>query len=378
EPLFFLDYYATGHLSVEAGRAIIAGIAQPSAPEAYCKAIAQLAQSVQVPVLAEALSPVRNYAALNPHLVSTYDLMLRNADLAEKLTPDWVIRVGEMPTSKVLRQWLQQTQPRQWIIDPTDRNLDPLHGKTTHIRCAVEQWAECLSEHWSEQPIEPASSPSSDAYLQLWQTVETEMRQKLDDALLQTPFPFEGGVAWLLSQHLPTGTPLFVANSMPVRDLEFFWQPGNRAIQPYVNRGANGIDGTLSTALGVAHQHHGVLLTGDLALLHDTNGFLISRKFRGHLTIVLINNEGGGIFEALPIAQFDPPFEEFFATPQAVDFSQLCRTYEVAHEIIPSWDHLIQRLNPLPTEGIRLLEVPCNRKADAQTRQQLFAQAHFL
>jgi 2-succinyl-5-enolpyruvyl-6-hydroxy-3-cyclohexene-1-carboxylate synthase len=351
---------------------IIAGIAQPSSPEAYCKAIAQLAQRLQVPVLAEALSPVRNYANLNPHLVSTYDLMLRNADLAEKLAPDWVIRVGEMPTSKILRQWLQQTQPRQWIVDPTDRNLDPLHGKTTQIRGSVEQLAQQLTE---QMPFPTAP----DAYLQLWQTLEAETRQKLDAALAQTPFPFEGSVAWLLSQHLPTGTPLFVANSMPVRDMEFFWQPNHRAIQPFVNRGANGIDGTLSTALGVAHHHQSsVLLTGDLALLHDTNGFLTSRKLRGHLTIVLINNEGGGIFEALPIAQFEPPFEEFFATPQAVDFSQLCRTYGVEYERIQSWEHLTQRLNPLPTEGIRLLEVSCHRKADAQTRQQLFAQAQFL
>jgi 2-succinyl-5-enolpyruvyl-6-hydroxy-3-cyclohexene-1-carboxylate synthase len=182
---------------------------------------------------------------------------------------------------------------------------------------------------------------------------------------------FEGKAAWLLSQILPFETPLFVANSMPVRDVEFFWKPNNSAIQPFFNRGANGIDGTLSTALGIAHRNRSsVMLTGDLALLHDTNGFLISNKFTGHLTIVLINNNGGGIFEMLPISKFEPPFEDFFATPQNVNFAQLCQTYNVEHELINSWEHLQQRLNPLPTKGIRVLELRTNRKIDAKWRQE--------
>ena len=91
-------------------------------------------------------------------------------------------------------------------------------------------------------------------------------------------------LAWFLSQNLPPETPIFIANSMPVRDVEFFWKPNNSHIIPYFNRGANGIDGTLSTALGTAHRQQGsVMLTGDLALLHDTNGFLLRKKFVGHL-----------------------------------------------------------------------------------------------
>lgn len=342
---------------------IIAGLAQPQSPQLYCEAIAHLAKVLQVPVLAEGLSPLRNYAAVNPYLISTYDSMLRSV-LSEKLEPDWVIRTGEMPTSKALRQWLTQTQPQQWVIDPTARNLDPLHGKTVHLRLSIEQFARLFSS---------AELSQSSAYLSLWQATETRLRQTIDQTLDQTEPLFEGKVAWLLSQHLPEGTPLFIASSTPVRDVEFFWKPGNRAIRPYFNRGANGIDGTLSTALGMAHRNQSsVLLTGDLALLHDTNGFLISRKLAGHLTIVLINNQGGGIFESLPIAQFDPPFEEFFATPQAIDFSHLCHTYGVEHELIQSWQHLIECLNPLPDHGIRVLEVCCDRKADAQMRRELF------
>jgi 2-succinyl-5-enolpyruvyl-6-hydroxy-3-cyclohexene-1-carboxylate synthase len=153
---------------------------------------------------------------------------------------------------------------------------------------------------------------------------------------------------------------------MPVRDAEAFWLPSNSGIRPFFNRGANGIDGTLSTALGVAHRSQStVLLTGDLAFLHDTNGLLHSKYLQGHLTVVLINNNGGGIFEKLPISNFDPPFEEFFAMPQRINFAQLATTYGLEYHHIKDWTHLQQLLNPLPERGIRLLEIPTDRKADA-------------
>jgi 2-succinyl-5-enolpyruvyl-6-hydroxy-3-cyclohexene-1-carboxylate synthase len=360
---------------------IIAGVAQPQQPQEYCQAIAHLSQTLKWPVLAEGLSPLRNYADFNPYLIATYDLILRNQQLAKQLAPDMVIQVGDMPTSKKLRTWIDVTQPRRWIIDPSDQNLDPLHGRTIHLRIAVEQLvgeqgsstSATLSDRGAGEAEEQGSrgiKSSSSEYLQKWCAAETQVRVNLDHTLETMEELFEGKAAWLLSQMLPPGTPLFIANSMPVRDVEYFWKPNNLGVRSHFNRGANGIDGTLSTALGIAHrQQSSVMLTGDLALLHDTNGFLIRNKFIGHLTIVLINNNGGGIFEMLPIAKFEPPFEEFFGTPQDIDFAQLCATYNVQHELITSWQHLQQKLNPLPTKGMRVLELQTNRKADAKWRQ---------
>lgn len=339
---------------------IIAGPAQPQFPGQYCRAIGQLSQTLGWPVLAEGLSPLRNYADLNPYLISTYDLLLRNRTLAAQLAPQQVIRIGEMPTSKELRQWLETYQPQQWVIDASDRNLDPLHGYTHHCRLTVEQLPDQI----------PGESPLPSSYLNRWCSAEAKVRQGVDQTFQSTEALLESKVAWLLSQTLPPGTPLFIANSMPVRDVEFFWPPGNTAIRPYFNRGANGIDGTLSTALGIAHRNQSsILLTGDLALLHDTNGFLLRNQFVGHLTIVVINNNGGGIFEMLPIAQFESIFEKFFATPQDIDLAQLCQTYQVEHERIESWPALIARLNPLPTTGIRVLEVLSDRKHDTTWRK---------
>ena len=339
---------------------IIAGVAQGQNPDQYCRAIANLCQTLQWPVLAEGLSPVRNYANLNPYLISTYDLILRNQQLAKELTPEIVIQIGEMPTSKELRNWLIITNPQRWLIDKCDQNLDPIHGKTTHLRISITELENLKFKNLEENK-----------YLQKWCKVEKQVRKNIDDYFTNLNELIESKVPWLISQILPPETPIFIANSMPVRDVEFFWKPNNLRIKPYFNRGANGIDGTLSTALGIAHhQQSSVMLTGDLSLLHDTNGFLISNKFSGHLTIILINNNGGGIFEMLPISQFNPPFEEFFATPQNIDFSQLCATYNVEYHLISAWEELQNYLKQLPKTGIRVLEVRTNRKRDVIWRKE--------
>jgi 2-succinyl-5-enolpyruvyl-6-hydroxy-3-cyclohexene-1-carboxylate synthase len=347
---------------------IIAGIAAPQAPEAYCQAIGQLSAMLGYPVLAEGLTPVRNFASLQPHLITTYDGILRNADCAAELVPEIVIRIGGMPISKVLRDWLARVQPEMWIVDPSPQSIDPVHGKTRQIFGSVEG----LVGPERNPPSPPwKGGDMSWSYLQGWVAAELRSRSCIDQTFAAETRIIESKVAWLLSQTLPDETPIFISNSMPVRDVECFWQPNDRQIQPFFNRGANGIDGTLSTALGVAHGGKPVvLLTGDLALLHDTNGFLIRQYLRGSLTIVLINNNGGGIFGMLPIAQFEPPFEEFFATPQHVDFADLCKTYGVEHSIMTDWQTLVQRLNPLPEQGIQVLEVRCDRTIDAPWRKQ--------
>jgi 2-succinyl-5-enolpyruvyl-6-hydroxy-3-cyclohexene-1-carboxylate synthase len=341
---------------------IIAGPAQPTDPEAYCQAVAALSRHLNWPVLAEGLSPLRNHAELMPTLVSTYDAMLRQPQWSEELAAEQVIQIGPLPTSKVLRQWLAQISPQRWVLDGGISNLDPLHGSTTHLPFSVEQLAPSLA----------AAQPSSSAYLETWLSLDQKARHCLDSTFSEMEDICDSKVPWMMAQHLPPETPVMIANSLPIRDVEWFWPPGNRRIRPFCNRGANGIDGTLSTALGIAHQGPPtVLLTGDLALLHGTNGWLSIPRLQGHLTVILINNHGGGIFEMLPVAKFDPPFEEFFATPQTVDFNHLCAAYGVNYERVQSWKQLQACLSFLPERGVRVLEVRCDRKETQQIRQEL-------
>jgi 2-succinyl-5-enolpyruvyl-6-hydroxy-3-cyclohexene-1-carboxylate synthase len=344
---------------------IIAGVTQPEDPETYVAAIAHITKLTGFTVLAEALSPVRNYVHLfDRTLISTYDTILRNPELAQSLKPDFILRIGETPTSKVLRQWLEQNLIETWIIDESDHSLDPLHGKVRHILTSITTFAESFKP----------SLATDQTYVEAWGAAEYKARGAIEQHLQAESNLFEGKAAWLLSQVLPPNTSLFISNSMPVRDMEYFWRPNDRRYKIYVNRGANGIDGCLSTALGIAHHNQPtVMLTGDLTLLYDTNGFLINPYLQGHLTIVLINNNGGGIFGMLPIAQFNPPFEEFFSTPQNIEFKNIAQTYHLDYEQINSWQQLSDRLKTFPNQGIRILEICCDRQFDAAWRKENFA-----
>ena len=339
---------------------IVVGTVRPGEAEL----VGLIARKLGWPVLTDGLSPLRNQALDGVILVSTYDTLLRNPAVAERLRPERVLCLGGWPISKVLRAWLTESQAPILLVGEGAPNRDALHGRTQHVRCSLRLFAEQL----------PATMDVN-GYAQIWPGLERKVRAALDRRLEAMTEMFEGRAAWLLARHLPVGTPVFFANSMPVRDVEYFWPPNDRRLQPYFSRGANGIDGTLSTALGVAHGHRpAVLLTGDLALLHDANGFLLRPRLRGSLTIVLINNRGGGIFEHLPVAKAGPAFEEFFATPQEADFALLCAAHGVEHVVVSDWAQFTGLVADLPAAGIRVLELKTDRKRDAATRKGLFAE----
>jgi 2-succinyl-5-enolpyruvyl-6-hydroxy-3-cyclohexene-1-carboxylate synthase len=353
---------------------IVAGPAAPDDAARYVDHVCKLATSLGWPVLADALSPVRTGVrtlrrAATPEIepavatvVTTYDAILRNATLARDLAPRTVLCLGGWPTSKILRAWLESSGAEIVLVSNSTANRDALHGRTRQICAPVESLAV------SDEKV------ADDSYRKAWRNAESATRAALDSALEADATLFEGKAAWLMARSLPERTRIFVASSMPIRDVEYFWPANGRAHEIVFSRGANGIDGTLSTALGVAHGGApAVLLTGDLALLHDANGFLLRPKFRGSLTIVLINNGGGGIFEHLPVASFDPPFEEFFATPQQVDFAKLCAAHGVEHVLVNNWTQFTALIEKLPSQGIRVLELRTDRKRDAATRKRLLA-----
>lgn len=315
------------------------------------------------PVLADGLSPVRGHAAVVPQLVTRYDSILRNAAAAEALKPEVVLCLGEWPTSKVLRSWVEASGAPVYLVTERPDNRDALHGSTIRVVANLSDFVHRLG-----------SVDGPNGYERLWHNYEVRAAAALDSRLGAEMTMVEPKAAWILGRCLPKGTPVSVANSMPVRDVEFVWPPSDRRLRVLFSRGANGIDGTLSTALGAAHGSvPSVLLTGDLAFLHDSNGLLSAPRFRGSLTVVLINNKGGGIFEHLPVAQFPEAFEEYFATPQEVDFAKLCAAHGIAHVHVEDWTHFEELVSTLPERGLRVLEVHTDRKKDAAWRKDTFA-----
>ena len=310
------------------------------------------------PILCDSLSPLRETPY--PTRILRFENLLRNDGFRQKAQPDAILQLGPLPTSKTLRKWIGEQNVPRIIIEPRGKNVDPLTNPSRSFDLNYELipslgLPECEKE-WSD----------------LWVQSEKQIEEKLDFFFSDETDWFEGKLARMLSTHLPKGSQLYVANSMPIRDLEWFWKGSDLGRSLFGNRGVNGIDGTLGTALGLAHdsQKPSFLLTGELAFLHDSNALLASRQFFGNLTVFLVNNQGGGIFENLPVAEL-PAFEKCFATPQDCNFKMLCEAHGVEHYQPDNWNALIELIESSPPSGIRVIEIRTDRKKDRDTRLEL-------
>jgi 2-succinyl-5-enolpyruvyl-6-hydroxy-3-cyclohexene-1-carboxylate synthase len=342
---------------------IVAGPTTESDQAAYAEQIYTLARSTGWPILADGLSPARHYAPPDVTVVSSYDLILRNHQLARDLTPRYVLGLESWPTSKVLREWLNQCLAEILMVSPRPSNSDAVHGRTREITAPL-------------QALEFQGKASADqTYRRAWADAQSQANRELTAWMSSAETSrFEGRVTWELSSALPPAHAVVIASSMPVRDWEYFCPAAHRQIHVYASRGANGIDGTLSTALGVARASNQptVLLTGDLAFLHDSNGLMLAREFSGDLTIIVVNNAGGGIFEHLPIASLAAEFDRYFATPMPVQLGLLCAAHGVSHQSA-SVSEIAGFLSTQPRpSGVRVIEVTTDRKADAGLRKRGF------
>jgi 2-succinyl-5-enolpyruvyl-6-hydroxy-3-cyclohexene-1-carboxylate synthase len=274
------------------------------------------------PLLADPLSGARRGEAAVAH----YDALLRHGSFAASVTPDLVLRVGDLPTSKPLRGWLASlSDVPQAAIEQEGRWQDP--DAALCRRFALEPAAALRAL------AQDAPAPDPD-WLASWRSADERAAEALLGVLGAGGLS-EPAVAAELGVLLPERATLFVASSMPVRDIESFWPV--RADPPRVlcNRGANGIDGTVSSAFGAAAAGPGptVLLIGDVALAHDIGGLLAARRLELDLTIVLIDNGGGGIFDFLPVAATQADiYTRHIATPIGLDFAQAARLYGLEHE----------------------------------------------
>ena len=287
-------------------------------------ALAAFAEQAGVPLLAEPTSGARR----GPAAVAHYDALLRDPAFGAARVPDLILRTGDLPTSKPLRQWLAGLDERtlQIAFDPEHAWQDPAAAVATLIPVDPRGVLEALAGRLPRKP-------RAKGWLEAWTGPDRAAAGAIADVLGARPDLPEPRIAAELGVRLPAEATLVVASSMPVRDVETFFPA--RAAPPRVlsNRGANGIDGTVSTAFGVAAAAQGpvCLLIGDVALLHDAGGLLAARRLGLPLAIVLVDNDGGGIFEFLPVAGEGAAFEEHVATPHGTDFGALAALHGAAH-----------------------------------------------
>ena len=319
-----------------------------------------LAEAAGWPILAEPQSGVR----AGPSAITTYDHLLRDAPFAAAHDPDLVVIVGKLGLSKALLSWLSP-DIAQVLIDRDGAWIDPNRTLRRIISADPAATAAAVVDDLLERP--------ASQWLASWRGAEQTARAAVDQVLDGDSRLTEPRVARDLAALLPAGASLTVASSMPVRDLALFMRP-REGLRVFANRGASGIDGFVSTALGVAAGSDGpaFALAGDLSVLHDQNGFLPGPTQRPDLVMVVLNNDGGGIFSFLPQAQLPDGYETLFGTPHGIDFAQLARLHGLGHRSVEHADAFADAvLSAGAAGGIQLVEVRTDRAANVDLHRQV-------
>jgi 2-succinyl-5-enolpyruvyl-6-hydroxy-3-cyclohexene-1-carboxylate synthase len=338
---------------------------------AFPAAVSQLATKMRFPVLADPLSGVRCGFQHTELILDSYDAILRDTAFSARVAPDVVLRFGAAPTSKPLLQFLERQAACPQVLvtagDWTDPTLAAAALLAADPTACCQALTAVLGGH---QP-----SMTTTAYTGRGQRADAAARAALAGDSGEFNQPFEGRVFLEVARLLPEGSLLFAGNSMPVRDLDSFFPGSTRDVQFFANRGVSGIDGVVSTALGVAaaRQRPAVLLIGDLSFYHDMNGLLAARQYGLGLTIVLINNDGGGIFSFLPQAGLPDHFEQLFGTPHGLDFAPAAALYGAQYTRPTSWDEFGASVQAgLARGGLHIVEVRTDRTVNVAQHRALW------
>ncbi|HEX2282656.1 MAG TPA: 2-succinyl-5-enolpyruvyl-6-hydroxy-3-cyclohexene-1-carboxylic-acid synthase [Thermomicrobiales bacterium] len=325
------------------------------------------------PILADPLSGVR----FGPHdragIVDAYDPFLRDQETAEALQPDVVIRVGALPTSKPLQQFLLARPARVQVVIDAGAPRDPSHLATNYIIADPATTLDNLAGR-----IADLGEPVNRGWLDLWKALDQTTGATIESALDREEGSFEGRAVAEAAALLPDGATLVVGNSMPIRDVDAFVRGDRRRLRIVSNRGANGIDGVVSTALGAAAVSDGpvVLIVGDLSFFHDLNGLFAAAKFDLDATVVVLNNDGGGIFSFLPQAeQLDATtFEALFGTPTGLDVAAAARLFGASHVRPGDWDTFRQELcRAMRGHGLSVVELKTDRNRNVAQHRSIWA-----
>ena len=313
--------------------------------------IRSFGEALQAPILADPLSNVRG-CGTSKVVISTYDALLAGQALWNELKPDCVIQFGQIVVSKRVQQMIASWTDVEYIeVNPTMDSMNPTGKTTMHMQASIDVFTHLHGKN-----------NSSDTYLNIWRRLDQAGKKQLSTAI-DEPHCFEGRTIRELQKQIPEDGQIFVANSMTIRDFDYFWFSGESKAVLYGNRGVNGIDGTISTALGLAANGKPTyLVTGDLSLFHDLNGLAVAKTHNLNLIIILHNNDGGGIFEYLP-QKGTKHFDYLFSTSQGLDYSGAAKLYGCGYTKISSPNELSSVLANVSQEtGVHIIEIPTNRE----------------
>lgn len=330
-----------------------------------------LIRKLKWPVLAESLSNLRANVPedCKPYIISAYDALLKSEDFKQRVGAETVIRFGAQPVSKFLTLFLTETAPTNYIVVDEDPMFRDSSAMSTHfVHASIGDWLEELA-------IEPTAF--EEPYLVQWQHGEA-IAEKAIKAYPATEKD-EGAAVRYLLEAIPNHSDLFVSSSMPIRDIDTFLLPTEKDIAVFANRGANGIDGVMSTAIGFSQarpEREMYLLIGDLAMLHDVNALIATRYQPCKINIVVFNNDGGGIFSYLSQSTVEEYYEDLFGTPTALQFEEVAKMYGMDYIGVKEFDELSRLYTVEHSNPLRLIEVFTDRQENVISHRKLWQRIH--
>jgi 2-succinyl-5-enolpyruvyl-6-hydroxy-3-cyclohexene-1-carboxylate synthase len=366
EPSAFLLDEVAGHIGNAISGVIVAG--RQLDPELR-EPLAHLARVAGFPILADPTSQVRCGPHDRSHVVAGYDLLLRDERFARSVVPDLILRFGAMPTSKPLRAWIEGSDADQIVIDPYGGWNEPTNRAAAILRADPTE----LASGWAGriEGLEGRERPLPDRWMEAERAAQGALDKELAGAEISEP-----ALHRALGAAHRDGDLVYTSSSMPIRDQEAFLAAGDADVVFLSNRGANGIDGLVSSGIGAA-QASGrptTIITGDLGLLHDIGGLAALREVETPVRIVVIDNDGGGIFHFLPQESTlgGEEFEALLGTPRGVDVAKAAALFDLRHQRLQSPADLPDALSA----GTGLIEVKTNRQGNVATHRRLTRSVH--
>jgi len=367
EPSVFLLGEMAGHIGDAISGVIIAG--RQLDPELR-EPLAHLARVSGFPILADPTSQLRCGPHDRSRVVAAYDLLLRDEHFARSVVPELVLRFGEMPTSKPLRAWLAASDANEIVVDPYGGWNEPANRAAAILRADP---SECASG-WAArlEGLEGRERPLPDRWLE----AENAAQAALDEAFGVDAAINEPALHRALGGVHQDGDLVYTSSSMPIRDQETFVAPSPADVHFLSNRGANGIDGLISSGIGAARAsgRPTTIVTGDLGLLHDLGGLAALHEVETPVRIVVVDNAGGGIFHFLPqqAAMPEDEFEVLLGTPRGVDAAKAAALFDLPHRRLDSLGDLPGAL----AAGTGLIEVKTNRGTNVEAHRELTRLVH--